>query len=346
MTFGVLAALCITLLTDSSCGMVYPNRSLFNYICMLSENSYSSTKKPVSISISSEYEVDVSMSTPFLSATPFEEFTLNAGQGRKIAITPEIRMPVNSSVSERSILIQATKSVSVILVNDMESNFDVVHLMELDALGTDYVVLSFVTTEPNAFIGIAVPFNETTISIRLPARVKPIDVFVNGRIFSTYPELTLTLQAYDALQILSGDDLTGTVISSDKKIAVFSGNTRTKVFGLCLDYMMEEMPRVSDLGNEYIVFSPYPGPDRDLLKLVALANNTAITVDGGTTLNIEREFNFKNRRFSRLSVHHIRATHPLLVGGITFSAGPLYFIIYSGIACVEVLAVVLSSSES
>ena len=284
---------------------------------MLAENM--NTDIPVAIHISSEHEVFVSITAPFLSDNALREFTLNPGQGKKVTIAPRIRMPKNSTVRQQSVLIQTTKPVSVILINDGTTNFDAAQLMEMDVLGMDYVVLSYIRTGNEGFFGVAVPFNETTLNIRVPARVNPIDVFVNGQAVSTHPELTLTLMAYDAVQILSSDDLSGTVISSDKKIAVFSGNARTNTFGVCYDFLMEQMPKASDLGYEYVIFSPYPGSDRDGFRTVSTAVNTSITFNGVTALQIQNEFDVDQQRLSRGRVMHIQSTQPLLVGGISFS---------------------------
>ncbi len=89
----------------------------------------------------------------------------------------------------------------------------------------------------------------------------------------------------------TGNDLTGTHITSDKPIGVLSGHVRTTapavILGLNDDsrnHIIEMLLPTNLWGTEYISI-PFtiPSPDPDIMKVVAIEPNTVITVTGQMT---------------------------------------------------------------
>jgi len=89
----------------------------------------------------------------------------------------------------------------------------------------------------------------------------------------------------------TGNDLTGTHITSDKPIGVLSGHVRTTAPAIILglnddsrNHIIEMLLPTNLWGTEYISI-PFtiPSPDPDIMKVVAIEPNTVITVKGQMT---------------------------------------------------------------
>lgn len=89
----------------------------------------------------------------------------------------------------------------------------------------------------------------------------------------------------------TGNDLTGTHITSDKPIGVLSGHVRSTAPAIILglkddsrNHLIEMLLPTNLWGTEYISI-PFtiPSPDPDIMKVVALEPNTLITVTGQVT---------------------------------------------------------------
>lgn len=122
------------------------------------------------------------------------------------------------------------------------------------------------------------------------------NLYVNGDV------LTVTMNQFDTLQIQSANfgDLTGTHIESNKPISVFSGNIRTSVQGSSRDHLVEQLPPVNSWGKK---FHMVPIPDRttgDILRIVAAADNTFVTVY--FTTGSDLEFSMMKGEFQQLDV--------------------------------------------
>lgn len=85
---------------------------------------------------------------------------------------------------------------------------------------------------------------------------------------------------------LDNGDLTGTLVTADKPIAVFSGNQNGTVVGESADvadHMIEQMPPISTWGRDYIIVPIVPrtaGTDGDRVRVLAHENGTIVTVNG------------------------------------------------------------------
>lgn len=89
----------------------------------------------------------------------------------------------------------------------------------------------------------------------------------------------------------TGNDLTGTLINSDKPIGVLSGHVRTPMPNLILglnddsrNHLVEMLLPTNLWGKEYVTV-PFsvPSPDPDIIKVIALEPNTTVTVTGKMT---------------------------------------------------------------
>lgn len=84
------------------------------------------------------------------------------------------------------------------------------------------------------------------------------------------------------MQLVAKGDLTGTKVTSDKPVSVFSGNKKTKIgSGGSSDHIVEHITPVDDWGKNFIT-SPIPlRTVGDYFRFIATEDNTQVTISGG-----------------------------------------------------------------
>ena len=130
--------------------------------------------------------------------------------------------------------------------------------------------------------------DNTTVSVR-PSRMFTHPDWVNPSIDSTDPASTndqdeshynQPFQRFDTLMLSSVDDLTGTVITSDKPLSVFMGHQCGTLVGLgnC-DYLVEQVPPHSTYG--YLFFTaPFSDSESgELYRIGSLTNRARVTIN-------------------------------------------------------------------
>ena len=106
---------------------------------------------------------------------------------------------------------------------------------------------------------------------------------------STVPALaigqshTVVLQPYQVLNLQSdalGSDLTGTIVTSTKPVAVFGGHEAAVGDQQCADHLEQQLFPVSTWGKNYVASkSKTRGIERDYWRFVASENGTSITLN-------------------------------------------------------------------
>ncbi|XP_026723109.1 IgGFc-binding protein-like, partial [Athene cunicularia] len=114
----------------------------------------------------------------------------------------------------------------------------------------------------------------TTVSIEVKGRF-----YYRGKRYVSGSTLQVFLEPYRTFQVQSSVDLSGTKITSDNAVALFSGHTCAKVHTGC-DYVVEQLLPVAQWGKSYLI---PPNPlQRDTSFAYALADaQTSITYNAG-----------------------------------------------------------------
>ena len=101
----------------------------------------------------------------------------------------------------------------------------------------------------------------------------------NGISYASGDVLTITMYQLQSLLFQSRSDLTGTKVSSDKPIAVVSGNSANIVVsGGNFDYMVEQLPSVNNWGSEFTIVSFADQTAGYIYKVIAFYDNTIVQI--------------------------------------------------------------------
>ena len=161
---------------------------------------------------------------------------------------------------------------------DRGNSMDSFLALPIDALGTEYYVISYEISprvqrdrRGSQFMVMAAHQN-TRVKIRLTR-----DAICNGELSGKY--IDVTLNKLETIHCISRDyDLTGTHIVANKPVGTLSGNKCAYVPSnerYC-DHLVEQLPPVSSWGFEFIT-SPLKGRSRgDRFRVMAAKNNTLV----------------------------------------------------------------------
>ena len=108
---------------------------------------------------------------------------------------------------------------------------------------------------------------------------------------------TITLNQFDAYQLVASGDLTGTLIESDAPIAVFGGHQCGYVpsnYNYC-DHLVEQMPPIDMWGTGAMTVPLATRSGGDYFRILASQDNTTVVIDGPVpstwTLNAGQRLN-------------------------------------------------------
>ncbi|XP_013411296.1 uncharacterized protein LOC106174328 isoform X10 [Lingula anatina] len=144
-------------------------------------------------------------------------------------------------------------------------------------LGEQYYTVAYAPPTYATQLGVAAVEDGTVVQVTV---ARAANTTYNGVSYQGGQTFSLTLNAFQTIQLESILDLTGTYINSSKPVAVFSGNKRTIVGNdtASRDHLVEQLPPIQYWGTEFVTV---PTPNRtsgDVFKVVASKPDTNITI--------------------------------------------------------------------
>ncbi|XP_053307563.1 IgGFc-binding protein [Spea bombifrons] len=187
--------------------------------------------------------------TVWLNKSSFKK-VLNVDERSTISvqIPPSAELPGESKTCN-VVVIQADKDISVLSLNYKLQSADVSLVFPVQDLGTEYYAVTPLGGPDDGFKEFSVISTEepTNVDIFLTGTVR-----YQGSVYRAGSKLTVLLEAYNVLQLLSQDDLSGSRIVSQKPVAVLSGHTCTWQNTKC-NHVYEQLLPVSSWGTTFFV---------------------------------------------------------------------------------------------
>ena len=184
-----------------------------------------------------------------------------------IPIAARLNLPINPV--ELAVHVTADANVTVYGLNRTRASTDAFLGLPVSALGTryrtmDYNVLS--SDQPATISAIATTAGTTTIHVEPPAS-------------SGLPPFDMPIQLGEVFEWNATTHLTGTLVTSDKPISVFSGNRCANIpsgIGYC-DHIVEQMIPTNTWGKTFITY-PLHGRTADTFRILADLDGTEVTI--------------------------------------------------------------------
>ena len=217
----------------------------------------------------------VNVSIPALSY--FNKFTVKADSQISILLPQDVSLEGHGQQLP-VVLVEAESYISVYGVSKTGNNLgDGFAAIPVSNLGKEYYIASYHPDHPTKKLSqIAVFAMEDDTRVRFHTRTT-IQTIQN-----------IDLQKYQAFQFQSDEDLTGTLIMSNKPVAVLAGVYCASVpheSGGC-EYLVEQFPDVTSLGRQYLI-SPLLSRSGYIVRIIATQPNTNIDILGTSSLSVE-----------------------------------------------------------
>lgn len=199
-------------------------------------------------------------------------FTVAAGSQTMITLDPAAVLTSNEMIEAKGVHVTALAPVSVHVVSESATSADGYLAFPTATLGVNYYVMSYASARyAGSEFAVLATQNNTTVNITPAAAgaTRPAGV-----------AFTLTLNSGQTYQLANpaGGDMTGTIISADKPVAVFGAHRCAEVpsnVGYC-DYLVEQIPDVTIWGKTHHTV-PFSGRARYSVRVLASQDGTTFT---------------------------------------------------------------------
>jgi RHS repeat-associated protein len=190
-------------------------------------------------------------------------------------------------VQNKGVHVTSALPVTVYGMNQRVFTSDAYLGLPVEALGTDHYVLTYsnMSSTPASQVGVVATEDATTVTITPSA--------TTGNRLAGVP-YTIALnqgQTYllqNTVPTTAGD-LTGTHVSSDKRIAVFSGNKSATIpvtVSCCDDHLVEQLPPTNVWGKRFATIPLATRSKGDFFRVIAAEDNTEVYLNGGLTATL------------------------------------------------------------
>lgn len=256
---------------------------------------------------------------PGLSFT--QNFTVQANKVTNVTLPNSVATHTSDVIDMKGIHVTTVDEVTVYGLNYIPFTTDAYLGLPTDALGTDYIVLTY----KNSLVA-GVQFGIVSTADNNKVTITPT---VSTGSHPAGTPYTITLNKGQTYQLVNNTsntaDLTGTTIKSTQPVGVFGGHQCGNVPGgaaFC-DHLVEMLPPTTTWGRKFGTVPLKSRTNGDTWRFLASENNTVVTINGTAQTPINRG-QFVEKVLTGQSV--IESSKPILVcqyaNGSTFSGNP------------------------
>ncbi|CAM5176236.1 unnamed protein product, partial [Eretmochelys imbricata] len=225
----------------------------------------------------------------------------NLGETTWIQI-PDFVELAGSNIFDHTVIVRADHEIAILSLNYKTYTADTTVVYPVEKLGTEYYVVTPVGNRDglNKQFAVVAWKDPTIVEVYLKGAVT-----FQGETYRAGTKLVIPLGAYQAVQLQSRDDLSGTRIMSQNPVAVYSGHVCIAKHTKC-DYVSEQLLPVSVWGTSFIVAPLSFQPKFDLVY-VAASQHTRIDYQSG------REKSRRNLVAGQVVTFEIKFSSPLYI---------------------------------
>jgi RHS repeat-associated protein len=272
-------------------------------------------EEELNLYITSEIDTSGTVSIPGLGFT--QDFTVQANQVTTVRMPFGAMMRATDGIENKGIHITAQDEVTAYGVNHEEASTDAFLALPTDILGNEYLTLGYSngTTEYPDFtytsmgtqFAVVATADDTSVTITPSVNAGPHQAGV---------PFTITLDAGQTYQLQSAEappaDLSGSMIVSDKPIAVFAGHQIVNIPAgfTAADHIVEEMFPEATWGRDFITVPLAERQNGDTFRFLASDDDTHVSIDGTVVATLNRG-QYYEQIISNTS--HVTSDKPILV---------------------------------
>jgi hypothetical protein len=231
-----------------------------------------------------------------------QTFTLDARATKVFRVSdscPDIWINATDNVDDRVVLVTATNPIICYGMNHKYETTDDFLALPDNYAGTDYRIMSYANSNNASIAPDYMPsqFAVSAISDSTTVSITPSVQTATGH--PAGAPFTTLLMAGECIQVqtdasITGLDLTGSIVQSDKPVVAFGSHARAEVPVGFLNpqgqtsrnHLTEEMPPTDAWGKVFVLSAIDTGdnsgmnPNGDLMRVLALNDSTSVSING------------------------------------------------------------------
>lgn len=227
-------------------------------------------------------------------------FSVTPGAVTTVDIPSSLIAVLADGVDNRGVHIIAEDEITVYGLNQRRASTDAFLALPTDILGNEYIIASYTTWRSSntlsSVIGVVATMDNTVVTITPASNT-------NNRQAGVPFQLTLQMgETYQLAAGILGSDLTGSIVSSNNPVAVFSGHTCSNVpqtTTFC-DHLIEQIPPANSLGESFVTVPLASRRAGDIFRVIATKDATSVTVTG--TNGYSENFTLNGGEFKELDI--------------------------------------------
>lgn len=224
------------------------------------------------------------VSIPSLSFS--ESFSITPGTVSSVAIPLAAQLETSNTVEDLGIHVTSGAEISVYGLNRVQFTTDAYLGLPVDILGTSYIALGFGNVDVNNGTQLAVVGTQAGTTVNITPTVAT-DGHAAG---TTYAIALGQGQTYQLRNTDSAPaDLSGTIITADKPIAVFGGQQCANIPDgntFACDHVVEQLPPTTTWGKSFVSMPLATRVGGDTFRIVASQSATTVTINGATAATL------------------------------------------------------------
>ena len=259
--------------------------------------------------------------------SPGQVITVKLPEELRLGFTPaSVWTSASGIIQPRTIEVVSEAPIAVHALDQIYQTTDGYLGLPVEELGTEYMVLAY----PNEKVSksarsggtqlvIAATTDNTVVTVTPSVEVSPGTDVPTG-MPANLPS-TVTLQRGQTLMLANQgtpddqgvwEDLTGTSIVSNQKIAVFAGHACTNINTPACDHLVEQLPPITSLGRRFLTVPLATRHSADVFRVVATVDGTVVRIDGQQVATLARG---EVKYFEGLEYQYmvVEATEPVLL---------------------------------
>ncbi len=240
----------------------------------------------------------------------YTNFSVTPGAITSVTVPSNAESTGSDVTSNNGIHVTSAAPVAVYGLSQITATTDAYLGLPLTALGTTYIVFGY-----NGGLGGPSEFQIVGTQDATQVTITPSVTATNHAAGVPYTIPLNQLQTYQLQASGSATDLTGTLITSTKPIALFGGAVCTNIpdndYTAC-DYVVEQIPATATWGMNYLVVPLDTRKNGDTVRVLARDAGTKVTIDGTVVATLGAA-TFYQTELADTSNHTIVTSAPSLV---------------------------------
>lgn len=210
-----------------------------------------------------------------------ENFTVTPGSVTTVEVPANTMISSNQTVEDKGIHVTAQDEIIVYGINRVPSTTDAYMGLPVDVLGTEYMVISYTKNTSDSNLTVLGTEDNTSVTIS-PSAVSGLS-----------SDISITLnqgEIYNLSRTGANEDITGSTLSSDKPIAVFSGSKCINIpqASSACDHIVEQMPPLSTWGKKFVTVPLAARLNGDTFRILASEDNTQVSINDTPAATLSR----------------------------------------------------------